>query len=115
MVNTERCPSKNGKGFARIVAGCIGGQWTPNPYPVVIKDPAGSDAGYCRELVFYSRGVNTHRTMWEFYTCDKVERATIICTASYEDPVIKKQLAILKTGGEAAWCLKEKARDSRKS
>nr|GEZ35852.1 hypothetical protein [Tanacetum cinerariifolium] len=36
--------------FASTVAGCIGGHWTPNGYPVVIIDPVGLDAGYCREL-----------------------------------------------------------------
>nr|GEY12286.1 hypothetical protein [Tanacetum cinerariifolium] len=80
---------------------------------IVIKDSAGLDVGYCRELVFYKVGVNTHRTMLEFYTSDKVERETIICTPSYEDPDTKTQLANLKAGVEAARSLSEKG--SRKS
>nr|GEV24229.1 hypothetical protein [Tanacetum cinerariifolium] len=46
--------------------------------------------------------------MLEFYTSDKVERATIICTPSYEDPDTKTQLANLKAAVEAARSLSEK-------
>nr|GEW43834.1 protein vacuoleless1 [Tanacetum cinerariifolium] len=55
-----RSRSQKSKGFVRTMARCSGGHWTPNGYPVVIKDPAGLDVGYFRELVFYKVGVNTH-------------------------------------------------------
>nr|GFA97347.1 hypothetical protein [Tanacetum cinerariifolium] len=75
---TERSPSQKGIGFARTMAGCIGGHWTPNHYLVVIKDPAGLEAGYCKEHVFYKEGVNSHWVMRKFNTFDKVECASII-------------------------------------